>query len=171
MIALGALAPVSPLFTTMLQAQQVAQQPRCATPVYRQFDFFIGDWDTFDLTDSTKVVARNHVSRMLDGCAVREVYDQNDGMRGESFSTYDSSRKVWHQSWVTNRGQLLLLDGNLHGASMVFAGSTESVGNKSSMVRVTWIPQHGSVRETAVISTDGGKSWQPQFDIVFRPHK
>jgi hypothetical protein len=108
---------------------------------------------------------------MLGGCAVREVYEQSDGMRGESFSMYDSSRNAWHQSWVTNRGELLLLDGNLRGADMVFAGTTRSAGGKSSMVRVTWIPQHGSVRETAVVSNDGGNSWQPQFDIVFRPHK
>jgi ketosteroid isomerase-like protein len=28
----------------------------------------------------------------------------------------------------------------------------------------------GGVRETAVTSTDGGKSWKPWFDLVFRPH-
>jgi hypothetical protein len=29
----------------------------------------------------------------------------------------------------------------------------------------------GGVRETAVTSTDGGTTWQPWFDLVFRPHK
>jgi hypothetical protein len=27
------------------------------------------------------------------------------------------------------------------------------------------------VRETATRSKDGGKTWEPLFDIVFRPHK
>ncbi len=142
----------------------------CATAAYRQFDFFIGDWETYDVTDSVKSVARNHVSRMLDGCAVREVYTQYDGLQGESFSTYDSSRRLWHQSWVTNHGSLLLMDGGLNGANMVFTGTVVDSAGSKSLIRVTWFPKHGSVRETAVRSTDNGKSWQPVFDIVFRPH-
>ena len=155
----------------MAQARTATPAPHCATPVYHQFDFFIGDWDTYDVTDSTKIVARNHVTRMVDGCAIREVYEQGDGMSGESFSTYDSSRHVWHQSWVTNRGELLLLEGGLRGANMVFTAKEKGSDGKSSLIRATWIPQHGSVRETAVRSTDGGKTWTPVFDIIFRPHR
>jgi hypothetical protein len=29
----------------------------------------------------------------------------------------------------------------------------------------------GAVRETAMASTDGGKTWEPWFDLWFRPHK
>lgn len=157
--------------TIRLYAQSTTTSPHCTAPVYHQFDFFIGDWDTYDVTDSTKIVARNHVSPMVGGCAVREVYEQNDGMRGESFSTYDASRKVWHQSWVTNRGELLLMDGNLRGADMVFTATEKQKDGRSSLLRATWIPQHGSVRETAVRSTDGGRTWAPVFDIIFRPHR
>src|SRR5512141_3448994 len=56
----------------------------CATPEFRQFDFFAGDWDTYDVTDPAKVVARNRVTVVLGGCAVREVYEQGNGLVGES---------------------------------------------------------------------------------------
>src|SRR3982750_424815 len=91
------------------------QQPKstsCAAPEYRQFDFWLGDWDVFDFNDPNTRVARVQVERMLDGCVVRESYTDNNGLQGQSLSTFDIGRKLWHQTWVTNRGQLLLLDGN-----------------------------------------------------------
>lgn len=170
-MTLVALATVGAASPSRASAQAKPPAPHCTTPVYHQFDFFLGDWDTYDVTDSTKIVARNHVTRMLNGCAIREVYDQADGMAGESFSMYDASRKAWHQSWVTNRGALLLLDGGLDGTKMTFRATQKDSDGKSSIVRVAWIPQHGSVRETAESSTDGGKKWTPMFDIIFRPHR
>ena len=89
--------------------------PQCQTPEHRQFDFWVGDWDAYDLSDTAKAVARIQVTSIMDGCALREVYVQKDGLNGESFSLWDASRGRWHQSWVTNRGALLLLEGRLEG--------------------------------------------------------
>src|SRR6185437_5912368 len=69
----------------------------CSAPVYRQFDFFAGGWDTYDIAAPDKVVARNTVKVILDGCVIHEDYRQNDGLHGESYSLYDAARKVWHQ--------------------------------------------------------------------------
>ena len=117
----------------------------------------------------TKVVARNRVTPMVGGCALREVYEGVDGLQGESFSTYDAGRGAWHQSWVTNRGQLLLLDGQLDGTRMVFH-ATEKTPAGEVLWRAAWWPEGQTVRETAERSRDGGKSWKPAFDIVFRRH-
>jgi hypothetical protein len=142
----------------------------CTAPEFRQFDFWIGDWDTFDVAEPTKVVARNHVTPMLGGCALREVYQQTDGLVGESFSTYDASRGRWHQSWVTNRGMLLLLDGGLDGDRMTLTATEKSSEGTTSLLRGVWRREGAAVRETAERSTDGGKTWTPVFDIVFRKH-
>ena len=40
----------------------------------------------------------------------------------------------------------------------------------TSLLRAVWRREGAAVRETAERSTDGGKSWTPVFDIVFRPH-
>jgi hypothetical protein len=143
----------------------------CSAPVYRQFDFFAGDWDAYDVQAPGKPVARNTVRIVLDGCVIFEDYRQGDGLRGKSYSLYDTARKVWHQSWVTNRGELLLLDGGMQGDRMVFTGSQPTHDGKPSLLRGVWYRQGDGVRETATRSLDGGKTWQPVFDILFRPHK
>jgi hypothetical protein len=143
----------------------------CAAPEFRQFDFFAGDWDTYDVTDPSKVVARNRVTVVLDGCAVREVYQQDDGLVGESLSIYDASRRGWHQSWVTNRGGLLLLNGGLEGERMVLTGPDRAADGAPSLLRGIWWKDGADVRERALRSADGGKTWTPVFDIVFRPHR
>jgi hypothetical protein len=76
----------------------------CMAPQYRQFDSFVGDWDTYDVGAPDSVIPRNRVGIILGGCVVHEVYDQTDGSRGESFSIYDAARGRWHQTWVTKRG-------------------------------------------------------------------
>lgn len=169
--------PISSLLVALAQAALARVAPatpappaHCAAPEYRQFDFFAGDWDTFDLGAPAVPVARNRVTLMLDGCALREVYVQNDGLRGESFSTYDAARHRWHQSWVTNRGSLLLMDGALEGNHLVFTGPEPRPDGTTALMRVTWWPEGRSVRERAERSMDKGTTWAPLFDIVFRPH-
>lgn len=152
------------------QAAAPAPAAKCTAFEYRQFDFALGDWDTFDMDAPTKIIARNHVTRMVDGCAVREVYEQNDGLHGESISTYDASRHRWHQTWVTNRGSLLVFDAHLDGNRMIFTAPEQQPDGSATTMRVYWWPEGRAVRERAERSSDGGATWTPLFDIVFRPH-
>src|SRR5579862_4867093 len=92
---------------------------------------------------------------------------ENDGMHGQSFSIYDASRKVWHQSWVTNRGVLLIIEGTWKDGQMTLEGADHPQPGVERRVRGIWKPQGNGVRETAVTSTDGGKTWKPWFDILF----
>jgi hypothetical protein len=170
-----AIAASTLALTAADQDVRAALTPRppasCAAPEFRQFDFFAGDWDTYDVTDPSKVVARNRVTVVLDGCAVREVYQQDDGLVGESLSIYDASRRGWHQSWVTNRGGLLLLNGGMEGKRMVLTGPDRAADGTPSLLRGIWWKDGADVRERALRSADGGKTWTPVFDIVFRPHR
>ena len=144
-------------------------QGGCAAPSYRQFDFWLGDWDVFDGHSQAKV-ARVHVTRTLDDCVLLEEYRGSDGHEGQSFSIYDGPRAVWHQTWVTNRGQLLVIEGNLRAGAMELSGSERLADGTVRLVRGSWQPSHDGVREVAVRSTDGGKTWTEWFDLVFRPH-
>jgi len=149
----------------------VAQSPQCRAPEYRQLDFWAGDWDTYERGGADTSVARNLVEVILDGCVVREVYQQKDGLIGHSFSMYDAHRKTWHQTWVTNRGQLLMLDGGLDGDRMILQGTTYGLDGRPSLLRGIWKREGDAVREIAESSADGGKVWKPVFDITFRRHK
>lgn len=143
----------------------------CTGPHYRDFDFWIGDWDVFEWSRPDSLVARARVDLILEGCALREVYEGRSGLTGQSFSMFDGSRGVWHQSWVTNRGQLLLIEGGLQGQSMVLRGTNRALDGTSSEISGEWRTVEGGVRETARTSTDGGKTWKPLFDLLFRSRK
>jgi ketosteroid isomerase-like protein len=148
---------------------QFARRVTCSAPEYLQFSFWVGDWDAFDVDNPTTKVARARVDPILDGCVLREDYEGTNGAKGQSFSIYDNTRGVWHQSWVTNRGKLLVIEGKFEAGEMVLSGVDHSA-SEQPLVRGTWKPMSGGVRETAVTSTDGGKTWKPWFDLVFRPH-
>jgi len=146
----------------------VVSEP-CSAPEFRQFDFWLGDWDAFDVGKPT-IVARTRVDPILDGCVLREDYESVEGLKGQSFTLYDASRRIWHQSWTTNRGQLLVIEGKLEAGEMILAGADRTAEGQERRVRGIWKPVEGGVRETAVISTDAGRTWQPWFDLIFRPH-
>lgn len=144
-----------------------APQHSCSSPEYRQFDFWAGEWDAYDFGTPSKA-AHVQVDRILGDCVLREDYQGVDGAHGESFTIYDASRKIWHQSWVTNRGHLLVIEGKFHEGEMVLTGSNPAA-SVPTLVRGTWKPVDGGVREIGVTSTDGGKTWKPWFDLMFRP--
>jgi ketosteroid isomerase-like protein len=152
-------------------ARTTSQSAACSAPEYHQLDFWIGDWDAYDVGEQQKPVARTRVDRLLDGCVLKENYLGVNGAEGQSFSIYDATRKLWHQSWVTNRGKLLLIEGQFQNGEMVLSG-TDYFTPTHPIIRGAWKsdPAAGGVRETAVTSTDGGATWQPLFDLIFRPH-
>jgi len=141
----------------------------CTAREYHQFDFWIGDWDVFE-ENKPAPVAHARVDRILDGCVLREDYQNNAGLKGQSFSIYDASRKLWHQSWVTNRGDVLVIEGSLNNGEMVLSGADRAPDGGQRQIRGTWKALDGGVRETAIFSFDGGKTWKPWFDLMFRPH-
>ena len=156
---------------TVQALQPAATRSACAAAEYRQFDFWVGDWDTFEAGAPNQSVARNRVDVILDGCAIREIYEQSDGLVGQSFSIYDAPRRVWHQTWVTNRGLLLIIEGTFRDGRMVLEGATRSADGQPAVLRGTWWPDGDAVREVAESSSDGGKTWKPVFDITFRRHR
>jgi ketosteroid isomerase-like protein len=145
-----------------------AQNPSpCTSPEYRQFDFWIGDWDVFE-RGSTASTARVRVDRVLGGCVLHEHYEDNTGTAGESFTTYDVGRKLWHQTWVTNHGRLLTIEGGLENGAMLLTGSYFRDNNQEVRVRGTWTRSGSDVRESAETSSYAGKNWEPWFDLLFR---
>jgi ketosteroid isomerase-like protein len=156
------------VLATARTSSQTPPSSPCTSPEYREFDFWIGDWDVFEAGSSTST-AHVRVDRILGGCVVQERYEDNTGTAGESFTTYDVGRKLWHQTWVTNRGRLLTIEGGKHDSAMLLAGSYYLDNGNEIRVRGSWEPAGGNVREIASTSSDDGKTWKPWFDLSFRP--
>jgi hypothetical protein len=148
----------------------MAGSPACKAPQYRQFDFWLGSWKAYDDGGKGPYIARDDLSTLLGGCVVLERYRQNDGHDGNGVTIYDSTRDLWHQTWVTNSGQLLILEGKFKDGVLAMSGDNLDKDGKRVWYRVSWKRQttgRAGVRETAFTSKDAGKSWQPAFDILF----
>ena len=132
----------------------------CNTPEFRQFDFWLGDWDV-EAASTPGTKSHNQITRAYDGCTLREEYTTPYGYAGTSLNFYDAPRKVWHQTWIDNQGGGLMLEGGMQGTSMVLQSTTDPV----NVQRVTWTPlADGSVRQHWESTTDGGKTWTTAFD-------
>jgi len=140
----------------------------CDASEYRQFDFWIGEWEVY--TPAGKLAGTNRIEREHGGCILHENYSTPSGYSGQSFNIYDASRKVWHQTWVDSSGLLLLLEGGIRDGKMVLEGQTTSDGVVSKQ-RITWTPnKDGTVRQFWESTDETGK-WQVAFDGLYRQKK
>ncbi len=110
----------------------------CEEPGYRQFDFWLGEWEVRG--PGGEVVGRNTISRAVSGCGLREEWRGVRGLLGTSLSTWSPTRGSWHQTWIDSAGTLLLLDGGLQGGSvMVLEGEAPLPGEASTLRhRISW---------------------------------
>lgn len=63
-----------------------------------------------------------------------------------------------------------MIEGTFRDGQMVLSG-VDGAKPGRTVVRGIWKPVDGGVREKAVTSADGGRTWKPWFDLMFRPHK
>jgi hypothetical protein len=156
------------VFSVSILAAQGAAQPRCDTPEYRQFDFWVGDWNVTGVKG--KQAGTNLVTLEEDGCVVHEHWSGSGGGTGQSFNFYDRSDGKWRQIWVDNGGTWLNLAGNYADGKMVLVGqNTAGPGGKPQQQRITFTRNDdGSVRQVWDTSDDGGKTWQVVFDGLYK---
>jgi hypothetical protein len=97
-VSTAVILAASNLPAVRVVAADLSQPASCVAPAYRQFDFWAGDWDVFDVGSTIKV-AHAQVDLILGGCVLREDYQCTDGHKGQSFTIYDAARNVRHQTW------------------------------------------------------------------------
>ncbi|WP_088329474.1 hypothetical protein [Lacimicrobium sp. SS2-24] len=135
----------------------------CQSSSYQQFDFWLGEWQVYA---DGKLAGTNRISKDLDNCAIREHYTTPSGYSGRSLNIYDSTRQVWHQTWVDNQGVLLVLEGRLEQQSMRLSGEGITAEGEKVLHRITWTPnmEDNTVRQHWQSSKDMGQTWLSLFD-------
>lgn len=144
----------------------------CSGPQYRQFDFWLGDWEVRNAAG--QLLGRNRISKRYGGCAVHEEWQGASGLSGGSFNVYDLATKQWHQFWVDSSGTNWLssdaqgnpatLRGGILDGAMVMLSHPETLPS-IGLSRATWRPlPDGRVRQTFESSSDGGATWTVTFD-------
>lgn len=159
------------MLTNFITAQTSDKCP-CCTPEHRQFDFWVGEWETFT---SQGLAGTNNIVIMEDSCVIQENWvSAKGGYTGTSYNFYDQTDKKWKQIWIDNQGGNLELSGNFTDGKMVLQ-SEEKYSEKNKVHytdRITWTPNtDGTVRQHWQRTTDGGKTWADIFDGVYKPKK
>ena len=144
-----------------------AISPRCRSPEFRQFDFWLGEWQV--RSPAGQLAGHNDVRSVSGGCALVEQWTGAAGGSGVSINTYDADRKRWTQRWVGD-GATLWLEGALEAGAMVLRGTAPRQTPRGAVLdRITWTPlPDGSVRQAWDISPDGGATWTPAFVGIYR---
>jgi hypothetical protein len=149
-----------------LPAQQQGT-PRCDAPEFRQFDFWIGDWNVS--LPNGQLAGTNLVTLEEDGCLIREHWKGSGGSSGQSFNFYDRVRRQWRQVWIDNGGSALDFAGTFRDGRMAYSGTSTDASGRSVQHRLTFFRNDdGSVRQLWESSTDGGGSWTVAFDGLYR---
>lgn len=156
-----------------LPAQEAVTPPPasgspCSAAEFRQFDFWVGEWD---VTSGGQPAGTNSIRQVHGGCALQETWQGagEGGISGGSYNIYDQASGRWHQTWVDSTGTLLQLDGGLADGSMVLSGQRPaSDGGHMTLHRITWTPNDdGSVRQLWEASQDDGGTWSVLFDGLY----
>ena len=161
-------------FSTAASAQTPPAVPAgCDTPESHQFDFWVGKWEVHP-NGTDKIVAHSLIEKRYAGCAIRENWmplgkELTGG--GGSLSLYDPRRKQWRQTWVDSSGARADFDGSFAAGIMSITGMWPNFAGpgKDALVRMRYQRQpDGQVRQWGDALSDGGKSWQPSFDFLYR---
>jgi hypothetical protein len=166
--------PISIAILVALAAPSAAQVPAgCDTPESHQFDFWVGKWEVHP-NGADKIIAHSLIEKKYTGCAIRENWmplGKEIAGGGGSLSLYDPSRKQWRQTWVDSSGTRVDLDGGFADGVMSITGNWANFGGPGTdaLVRMNYqLQPDGQVRQWAQASTDGGKTWKPAFDFLYR---
>ena len=140
----------------------------CTAPEYRQFDFWVGDWDVFD-SATGKPAGSSRIERLYSGCAIRENWSE-PGFTGGSLNAWVAADRRWHQTWTdAGGGWREFVGGFADGRmTMVWTHPSEHFPGKTARRRLTWTPApDGSVRQQAAESLGDGP-WVERYDITYR---
>ena len=82
--------------------RRATPQSPCRDGAYRQFDFWLGDWQVRN--PGGRVVAGSRIASDLDGCVITERWMPLAQVRGRSLSSFDPAIGQWRQTWVPEQG-------------------------------------------------------------------
>ena len=141
----------------------------CFADEYRQFDFWLGDWEVDGGLDGKTPIGKSTITRIANGCALHENWRSLKGGDGQSLNVFEQSAGRWTQFWIGADGIVLRLTGGLENGAMVLSGDLPMPGNKVQLQRITWTPlPDGRVSQRWQTSNDGGASWQTSFLGFYR---
>lgn len=156
-------------------------QAACQEGHYREFDFWIGEWDLTNLQlqeDGSWAevgTATNRVFPVAGGCGIVELWDGYLGdnhIRGFSVRTYDSETERWQLvlNWPQqNAAAFGTLEGVFRHGRGDFHTEFDAPDGTAGLTRYTFGDiGHDTFRWNDGVSMDGGRTWRTSWIMEFR---
>ena len=161
------------LSVAVIAQQPAVKHPCAANPLYRQFDFWLGQWEAFGTNG--KKAGDSNISLLLDSCIIFEEWTSTQaGYAGKSYNTYNPVTGKWQQYWVDNKGGITeYFNGRFENDTMVLqtANNRQPDGTFKIMKMTFSHAGTGIVRQLGQSSGDEGKTWETDFDLEYRRKK
>jgi hypothetical protein len=169
-LACALLVALCALGTVASVRAQAAQTPPCENAAYRQFDFWVGEWDVFVAGD--RPAGRSSIQLILNQCVVFENWTGARGYVGKSFNFYNNQTKKWNQVWVDGAGGNIFFEGEFRDGTLYYTATTLDAQAAKTQHKLTFYNLGpDKVRQLWEQSTDGGKTWNTVFDGEYRRKK
>jgi tetratricopeptide (TPR) repeat protein len=169
------LAPLraDPRLPKLVEQAKKNQRPCAYTPENRQFDFWVGEWSV-TTTQGAVPAGDSKIELILEDCVVQENWkSQNGPYSGKSYNMYNQALKRWEQYWVDNVGGNIFFYGGLKDGVMdYFTDEIPQAGGPALKRHLQFIPMGpDKVRQFSRGSTDGGKTWNVEYDFTYSRKK
>lgn len=158
-----------------LTQQAAASTQPCASPGYREFDFWVGNWDiawpASVTTQNQPGRGTNRIESSFNGCVIVEHFNA-PGMPlvGMSVSVFNPVTRKWSQTWVDDSGSYITgLTGEFKDGQMVLSREVTAPSGQKVIQRVIWKNiRRESIDWTWERSSDGGQTWQLLWSIRYQ---
>jgi len=141
----------------------------CEDGEFRQFDFWVGDWDVAPAAGGVQQ-GTSHVAKEMGGCVIWENWTSAGGPYfGKSYNTWNVSLKRWEQYWVDNAAGVIFFHGGLKDGVMDYWTDDVPQPTGGTLLRHLQFFDLGpdKVRQFSQGSNDGGKTWHVEYDFIY----
>ena len=148
------------MFSGPLQAAAPAEPPQrdCSGAQYRQLDFRLGEFEVTGMEGARAGDSR--VESILSGCVMVEHWHGPIRGHGQAIFYYDREDRRWHMTFVSDEGEVLVMDGVFDGDALILRGKG-AVADFRGQHRMTWSPLPGEgVKQVWEFSIDNGSTWK-----------
>ena len=118
-----------------------AQKPPCSDPLFRQFDFWLGEWDVYG--PNGQLAGTNSITKQEYGCLLLERWTAANGVTGQSYNFVDLETGKWTQVWVSAGATIIYTGGLNKDGAMALEGTigypAGTPGNGAKFTG-TWTP-------------------------------
>ena len=156
-------------FAGFIELAKHNEKPCVYTPENRQFDSWVGEWNV-ETTQGGTPAGHSKIELIEGNCVLQENWTSlGSAYTGKSYNIYNAPLKRWEQFWVDNAGGMIYFIGGLKDGVMDMY--TEEIPQPDGTKRKRHLQFFNQgpdrVRQFSQGSTDGGKTWQVEYDFTY----